>query len=346
MFTLNFATTLTTVSPSDKLIITTDSSCLGCGFSLLKVSDNLDLQPVWLESRVFSETERNAPIVLKEALGCLLAIRRWESYIRASQKPVLLLSDAISISYLKQNKNHSPKLAELANLLATMPNVLPVFLAGRYNVLADQLSGSVHKAAINEAAPDPSISELIVDVRTMMQSDISHLIPAAFHQYLLEDQQGELFDLLKKKRVFEIKNEHLRQFTNPSSHPAEAEFLFLLSKANNFDLSFLNLKILQDYLLELGKTRIPSKVLEEFIKHTKTKLSARVAQHLFPMDEQQVQNFVNRCRVNNCPNAHNELGKCMGEIHALQKQYNVELDTQGDWKQPKKVRKPVHPKWP
>ena len=164
MFTLNFATTLTTVSPSDKLIITTDSSCLGCGFSLLKVADNLDLQPVWLESRVFSETERNAPIVLKEALGVLLAIRRCESYIRASQKPVLLLSDAISISYLKQNKNHSPKLAELANLLATMPNILPVFLAGRYNVLADQLSRSVHKTAINEAAPDPSISELIFDV--------------------------------------------------------------------------------------------------------------------------------------------------------------------------------------
>ena len=123
MFTLKFATTLTAVSPSDKLLITTDSSTLGCGFALLKVSEDFQLQPVWMESRIFTESERNSPIVLKEALSCLLSIRRCEGYIRASQHPVILLSDAISISFLKQNKNHSPKLAELANLLSTMPNI-------------------------------------------------------------------------------------------------------------------------------------------------------------------------------------------------------------------------------
>ena len=57
MFTLNFATTLTTVSPQDKLVITTYSSSLGCRFSLLKVMDRLELHPVWLELRVFNESE-------------------------------------------------------------------------------------------------------------------------------------------------------------------------------------------------------------------------------------------------------------------------------------------------
>ena len=188
------------------------------------------------------------------------------SYIRASRFPVLLLSDAISISYIKQNKSHSPKLAELANILSTMPNLLPVFLAGKWNVLADQLSRSVYKAAISEEQPDKSITELVVDVRKALGQEITHLSPEGFQQYLLEDQGGPMFNLLKKERVFSVKTEHLTQFTHPSSHPAEAEFLFLLSRANNFDLSFLNLKTLQDYLLELSRSRIPKRILEEFVQ--------------------------------------------------------------------------------
>ena len=140
-----------------------------------------------------------------------------------------------------------------------------------------------------------------------------------------------MFDLLKKERVFSVKNEHLTLFTNPSSHPAEAEFLFLLTRANNFDLSFFNLKTLQDYLLELERSRIPKRVLEEFVQKTKTKLTANIARKLFPLSEKQVESFVDRCKINNCPNAHRELGKCASEVHELQKTYNVQVDESRNW---------------
>ena len=128
-----------------------------------------------------------------------------------------------------------------------------------------------------------------------------------------------------------MKTEHLTQFTNPSSHPAEAKFLFLLTRANNFDLSFFNLKTLQDYLLELGRSRIPKRVLEEFVQKTKTKLTANIVQRLFPLSEEQVKSFVERCKVNNCPNSHHELGKCATEVHELQKRYNVQVDESSNW---------------
>ena len=109
------------------------------------------------------------------------------------------MSNAISISYLKQNKAHSPKLAELANILSTMPNILSVFLAGKWNVLADQLSRSIHKAAISEEQPDKSITEMVVDIKRALGKDITHLSPEGFQQYLLQDQEGPMFDLLKKE---------------------------------------------------------------------------------------------------------------------------------------------------
>ena len=67
------------------------------------------------------------------------------------------------------------------------------------------------------------------------------------------------------------------------------------------------------------------------MKKTKTKLAANLAQKLFPLTEDQVKSFVDRCRVNNCPNAHHNLGTCAGEVHEIQKQYNVKVNDQGDW---------------
>ena len=62
-----------------------------------------------------------------------------------------------------------------------------------------------------------------------------------------------MFEVGEDRLMETVKTEHLTQFTNPSPHPADAEPLFLLTRANNFDLSFYLKKILQDYLLELGR---------------------------------------------------------------------------------------------
>ena len=62
-----------------------------------------------------------------------------------------------------------------------------------------------------------------MDVRKALGQNISHISPESFQQYLLQDQEGPMFDLLKKERVFSVKTEHLTQFTNPSSPPADAD---------------------------------------------------------------------------------------------------------------------------
>ena len=342
MLVLDLAVTLVPVKNTDKLLLTTDSSCFSCGFALLKVSDTLDLEPVMVESRLFTEAEKDAPIVYKEALGVLLALKKSEQYIRASIHPVILFSDCISISYLKKNKNHSPRLMELANLIGNLPNLLPVFLNGKFNILSDLLSRQVYKKVIQEGEPDKSVDELVIDIRRIFGKEINHLSPEGFQKYLISDRKGEYFDLLRKERIFVVKSEHLQAFSHPGAPPAESEFLFLLSQVDNFNVKFLNAKILQNYLLELGKSKLPKHVLTDFIKQSKTRLASQVLKKLFPLSNEQINTFLSKCRINNCPRTNNDLDKCEGKTHRVEQMYsNVSLNSDGDWQLAKSKQETV-----
>ena len=101
------------INSDSRLALFTDASNISSGFILVEIDPNtLDFHPILADSRILTQSEINASIVHKDILSVLFGLVRCESYIRATHYPFLLFSDCLSITYIKQMKNFSPKIAE------------------------------------------------------------------------------------------------------------------------------------------------------------------------------------------------------------------------------------------
>ena len=72
-----------------------------------------------------------------------------------------------------------------------------------------------------------------------------------------------------------------------------------MSQIARYDLRFLSLSTLQDYLVSLEKARIPKGLLQDFIKFSKSKVSAEMLAKLFPMTKSNINSFLERSKLNN-----------------------------------------------
>ena len=139
-----------------------------------------------------------------------------------------------------------------------------------------------------------------------------------------------MIDLLRSKRVFTIKKEHLKT-CSPYDTASERQLLFLLTQCSRFDLRHLNLSILKDYLMGLNKTKIGKNVLDEFIKFSMTKISKECLNQLFPMNETQINTFLRECENHNCPNFLKS--NCKVLKHPLEEKIkNIYLTPSHQWK--------------
>ena len=314
----------------DKLLIYTDNSALSAGFVLVKVDENLHFHPIMAESRLFVKSEKRTSIVFKEALSLLLALQKCEKYVKSNQNTVMLFSDAISLSQIQKLKNSNSKLYELSLLMTSFPNLQVNFIKGRWNIFADIMSRRIFSAVLNDETLDSDILSISHDVRQLLDDEMISLSHQSLNEYLLNHNNGDMIDLLKKKRIFNVKKEHLK-VNSPYDMPNERQLSFLLIQSSKFDLRHLNLSILRDYLLSLNKAKIGKNVLEEFVKFSMTKISKECLNQLYPMNKQQIDGFLDECKNKNCPDFLRS--DCKNIKHPLEdKIKNIYLSESHEWK--------------
>ena len=329
-FLLKFALKLSFVQPTDKLLIFCDASVLSAGFTLVKVDADLHFYPILCESRLFIKSEKRQSIVYKEALSLLLSLERCEKFIKSNFNKVLLFSDAISLSQIQKLKSTSSKLYELSLLISSFPNLQICFLKGKYNSMADLMSRSVFDAVIQDNVTDPDILSISCDVSQLIGKEVSSLSHESLQEYLLTDNQSKYIDLLtNKKRIFHIKKSYMRE-SSPLNTASERELLFLLMNTSKFDLRYLNLNILKDYLMTLNKSKISKNVLQDFIKYSMSKVSAETLKQLFPLTESQKNDFLAETQYNNCPEFLRS--ECNKLVHPLEKKIkDIKLTNDHEW---------------
>ena len=55
----------------------------------------------------------------------------------------------------------------------------------------------------------------------------------------------------------------------------------------DFDVRFMDLTVLQDFLIGLKCTRSPKHLISDFIKSSKTRLASELLERLFPLSDEQ-----------------------------------------------------------
>ena len=194
------------INSNSRLALFTDTSNISSGFILAEIDPKtLDFHPILADSRMFTQSERNASIVHKEILSVLFWLGRFESYIWATHHQFLLFSDCLSISYIKQMKYFSPKIAETALFLSSFPNVIPIFIKGKFNLVKDLLPRRIYQGTIKGENPGTNVSSFIHDIRNYMEDEIVSMSSEAFHKFLLDDPSEKMVDLLCQHRTFKIK---------------------------------------------------------------------------------------------------------------------------------------------
>ena len=335
MYSLNFSVQLSLVKESDKLAIFIDASVLSTGFALVKVNDDLSTEPIIMESRIYATAEKKVSIVNKEILGLLFALEKCEMYIRSSKHTTLVFTDCMSISLLKQGGYTSQKMKELGLLISTL-NIKTIFLKGKYNYLGDTLSRQLHSGLIKDTNPPAAISDIVIDIRKLFDQEVLTLSPEQLSNFLLQDDNSEAFDMLRGQRVFSMKDEYLQFQKHPCTNPTEMELLFCLTQIAKYDLRFLSLSTIQDYLISLNKARIPKGLLQDFIKFSKSKVSSEMLAKLFPMTKCNINSFLERSKLNNDIEQASQV--CVDRINQIQSQYNVKINNDNNWIYKNKAR--------
>ena len=118
--------------------------------------------------------------------------------------------------------------------------------------------------------------------------------------------------------------------SSPLNTASERELLFLLMNTSKFDLRYLNLNVLKDYLMSLNKSKISKNFLQDFIKYSMSKVSSETLKQLFPLTESQKNDFLAESKYNNCPEFLKS--KCKNLVHPLEKKIkDIELTSDHEW---------------
>ena len=204
-----------------------------------------------------------------------------------------------------------------------------IFLKGKYNYLGDTLSRQLHSGLIKDTNPPSAVNDIIINIRNLFKQEVLTLSPENLSNFLLQNDESESFDMLRGQRVFSMKDEYLQFQKHPFTNPTEMELLFCLSQIARYDLRFLSLSTLQDYLVSLEKTRIPKGLLQDFIKFSKSKVSAEMLAKLFPMTKSNINSFLERSKLNNDIEQASQV--CIDRINQIQSQYNVKVNNNNEW---------------
>ena len=142
------AATIYPFDPDLPVVVQTDASGVAVGAVLLQKAGST-LRPVAFFSKKLDKHEFNYPTQKKECLAIVLALKKWEHYLRG--RVFDLETDHRSLLELKKSKDPTRQLARWFDLLAEY-DYQPVYRPGKSNQIADCLSRLVPEATTQLAA--------------------------------------------------------------------------------------------------------------------------------------------------------------------------------------------------
>lgn len=150
--------------------VSTDASSLALGYVLEQLGPDGKLRGVIAYgSKLLHGAELNYPIREKEFLAVLTALDTWRSYLML--RPFEIQSDHHSLSYLKQSKDHTGRIARWYDKLAQFEFTIK-YVPGSTNNAADALSRrQMGPPAVNALITWDMSSDLIFKIREGQKKD-------------------------------------------------------------------------------------------------------------------------------------------------------------------------------
>ena len=141
------------MDPTKPLLISTDASKLAASYCAWQVDDKGLWNPIKVNTRIFSKSDLNKAIVIKELIAILFAVSSLESIIRSSTKKVVLFTDSLPLRFLHRNKNYGSSFHEAAIFLSSFPNLEILFISGKIPAFSDILTRQFQEVYMNTDSP-------------------------------------------------------------------------------------------------------------------------------------------------------------------------------------------------
>ena len=97
-------------------------------------------------------------------------------------------------------KNFSQKMAETALLLSSFPNVIPIFIKGKFKMVSALLSRRIYQETIKGENPGANVSSLIYDIRNNIKDKV--VTSETFDNLFLRYPTVRMVALLSQHRTF------------------------------------------------------------------------------------------------------------------------------------------------
>jgi hypothetical protein len=118
-------------------IVYTDSSDFGIGSVLGQADDRGNFRPISFASKKFNESERLLPVIEREAMAVLFALKQFELIVFGS--PTIVYTDHSPLPYISITASMSPKLTRWCLAIQRF-NATIVHIKGVENIVSDAIS--------------------------------------------------------------------------------------------------------------------------------------------------------------------------------------------------------------
>ena len=193
--------------PTKHQYVFLDASKVAIAYSHFQLTEDGRLQLIKMKSKILTAGQMHSASVFRETEALAFGFYECEKEIQNSQKTFNLITDCQSLLALRRTKNYRSKYYELAVHLSGYKQLQILYLPGRCNIMADQLSRNLNEVLIptekteagykriSEQAsrifpPPPKIE--IDKIMKLKGDDIA--------RYLLSTQKSDWIDVFCDKR--------------------------------------------------------------------------------------------------------------------------------------------------
>ena len=134
--------------PHEQLYLFSDASLVSCS-QILFVERNKQLRVACLNSQIFNYLDARKNSFVREGISLCQGLKKFRPYIEASEKQLIIYTDAKSLLYAGRAKDYNISCANISSFLsrfASEHNMTILHIPGKLNFLADLFSRSYGKS--------------------------------------------------------------------------------------------------------------------------------------------------------------------------------------------------------